>query len=166
MPISGFPGYDINPFGDIASARGGVGLRYDVNQVGIVHVSLYHRGRQYRRSVAKMVARAFLPVPRMLHYNTVMHLDADRMNLYAGNLAWRPRWYVLEYHHQYEDPPDPSWEDIPVEVVRTGEFYDRCVDFCMDYGVLIRHVVEALSNDKPIPLVWLEVRSPELSPLS
>jgi hypothetical protein len=165
--ILGFPGYAINPYGDIANTqRGGRALRYDINQQGVVHVSLYFRGRQYRRAVARMVAEAFLPPPRFSHYDTPIHLDGDRTHLHVSNLDWRPRWYAIEYHRQFWDPPDPSWEDISVEVPRTGEFFDRCIDFCMEYGVLVRHVVDALLFNRPLPLLWIEVRSPELSPLS
>lgn len=166
--IPGFPNYAINSQGVIANTeRGGIALRYDVNQVGIVHVSLYSGGRQHRRSVAKMVAQSFLQAPTFSHYNTIIHLDGDRQHLYASNLMWRPRWYAVEYHRQfYEKLPDPSWEDLTIEVPKTGQCFNRCVDFCKEYGVLIRHVAEALMNDKPLPLIWMEVRSPELSPLS
>lgn len=165
MPISGFPGYSINPFGDIANDRRGIALRYDVNQVGIVHVSLYYNGRQYRRSVAKMVAQAFLEPPKFSHFNTITHKDGDRQNFYVDNLAWRPRWYSIEYHRQFDEPPDPSWENVPVEIPKYNEFYDRAIDFCMEHCVLLNHVVDAVLYRKPIPLLWIEVYSPDVSPV-
>lgn len=164
--LPGFPNYAINPFGEITQYLGGMALRYDINQVGIVNVSLYYGGRQYRRSVAKMVAQAFLQDPPFSHFNTIMYLDGDRSNLYVSNLMWRPRWYAIEYHHQFDELSDPSWMDIPVEVPKTGEFFDRSIDFCMEYGVLVRHVIEALRTDRPLPLIWMEISSPELSPVS
>lgn len=160
--IPEFPSYAVSFSGEvfrIAKAnRDYVPLQQNINQRGIAHVGLYENGRLFRRSVAHLVADAFLEPPPFEHYDTLIHLDADKTNAHAENLAWRPRWFSFEYHAQYA--ADPAWAAFPVEVKRTGEWFNHSYDFCMHYGALVRHVINALMHNSPVPLLWIEIQSP------
>lgn len=159
--IPGFPNYYITFSGEVLSEnRDMMPLAQNINQFGIAHVGLYSDNRLYRRSVAKLVADAFLDPPQFSHYNTLIHLDGVKPNCHVENLMWRPRWFSFEYHKQYWEAPSPSWGKFPVEVPETNEWYDHCFDFCMSYGALVRHVIDALTFAKPVPLLWIDVRSP------
>lgn len=155
--IPGFPNYLVTISGEVLSAnRDNMPVAHNINQRGIAHVGLYRHNRLYRRSVARLVADAFLQDPPFEHYDTIIHLDGDRPNCHADNLMWRPRWFSFEYHVQYNG----NWGDFPVEVPEWNEWYDHCFDFCMSYGALVRHVIDSLVHAKPVPLLWVDVRSP------
>lgn len=49
-------------------------------------LSLHKDGRQYHKELHRLVAEAFVPNPN--NYPQVMHLDEDKHNNKADNLAW------------------------------------------------------------------------------
>lgn len=89
--VPGFPGYRINRDGTVFSKRSGQPLRVRMVR-GRPCVDLRPRptvGVTPYASVALLVARAFVPVPRPLHHRReVVHRDGDTDNCHASNLRW------------------------------------------------------------------------------
>lgn len=86
VEIPEFPGYFASPEGRIWSQFSDLWLKMNPSAHGYLHVNVYVSGRQYRRSVHGLVARAFHgPRPEGL---VARHLDGDQGNNRASNLAY------------------------------------------------------------------------------
>src|SRR5690349_22885098 len=102
--IDEFRDYEVHDDGRIYSHLSKRFLPIRVNHQGIRNINLHRGGVDYCRSVAVLVAKAFVDPPDR-RSNTVIHLDGDRGNLQANNLAWRPRPFAIEYHKQFQNQP-------------------------------------------------------------
>lgn len=152
-----FPDYAVSDQGEIANIKSGMPRKTSVNQFGIVKVSLYKNGRELiTRSVAVMVADAFVD-GKTEFFNTPIHLDGDRLNCRADNLMWRPRWFAVQYHRQF-DTPDFHRMDVRIEELTTGREYENVKDACMDLGVYYNDVYRSYVHEQPIPLTQHEFR--------
>lgn len=159
--VASFPGYSVGSNGEIISDKTGKSLSPALNQQGIASVGLFIEGIQHRRSVAILVAEAFLGDPPNERFDTPIHLDGDKSNNNADNLEWRPRWFAIKYHKQFHDPfihTHASWMVTPIEVVQTGEQFDHAIDCCKKYGLLVSEVVLAAYNGGIVFPVWYEFR--------
>lgn len=111
---------------------------------GILTVGLVLNGKQYRRSVKVLVARAFVPGESEM-MNTPIQLDGDQTNLRSDNLVWRPRWFALEYIKQFDDPP--TWYfSAPIVETRTGTTYKNVMEASMTHGELCKHIRRSILN--------------------
>lgn len=136
--IDDFDGYDVSEDGDVYNSFNEKLLTKTINQQGIPTVALvkdFIDGKQRRRSVPLLVAKAFLPDPPSEHFNTPIHLDGDRSNCRANNLTWRPRWFAIKYHQERCIEPFPNWVR-PFEVIETGEIFDHPKPCAIRYGLL------------------------------
>lgn len=116
------------------------------NQHGVVIVGLMGpNGRQYKRSVALLVARAFLPLAPV-RFDTPMHLDRNREHNFAANLVWRPRVFTLDYYRQF-DYEYPSRIYHEIEDIESGRTFENSFQVAKAYGVLERAVVTSILND-------------------
>lgn len=93
--IEEFPGYVVSSTGDVYSLARKNSLGYSVpfrklksavGSSGYTQVVLNKGGKQYCRSVHRLVAEAFVPNPDNLP--TVNHEDLDKSNNSASNLTW------------------------------------------------------------------------------
>lgn len=103
-PIIGFPSYEITNFGRVFNIRTGREMVLSPTHYDILTVGLMYEGRQYRRSVKVLVARAFVPGETDV-FNTPIQLDGDRANLHESNIVWRPRWFAWSYARQFISVP-------------------------------------------------------------
>jgi hypothetical protein len=78
-------------------------------------------------------------------FDTPINLDGDRVNCQAVNLMWRPRWYAVQYAHQFKDPYDKPIL-VPVRAVDTGEEFENSLQAACRYGLLEREVVLSIIN--------------------
>lgn len=151
--VSDFYGYLVNNEGEVKHEKSRTPLTYHLNQQGIPSVVLYANGEQYRRSVALLVAQAFLPTPPA-HFRSIIHMDGDRLNCDADNLAWRPRWFAVKYQQERRVEPYPDWY-LPFEIMETGEQFKHPRDFAMQYGTLEEDVERSLLYLLPVfPTGW------------
>lgn len=139
-----FPGYSVSSTGRVQNDNTGRILARHINQRGIVNVSLRRNGDEYRRSIAVLVATAFVRTARSRTFDTVINLDGDRLNLRAENLLWRPRWYALEYFNQFRFQPNGI--DQPVQEYKTKEVFKTSWDAALTFGLLDREVVRSIVN--------------------
>lgn len=144
-----YPNYAISNLGQVMNVTSGQIKKHSRNQLNIAMVNLSILGQQNIRSVAVMVANAFLDRSEVPDYfNTPIHLDGDKMNCSAGNLAWRPRWFAVKYHQQFS-----PWEranrygfECPVELIDTGEVFPTSWEAAIKYGMLDREIFIATQN--------------------
>jgi hypothetical protein len=148
VPVEGFPGYSVNPLGLVKRDSSGHVLRPRVNQYGVVYVGLMKEGYRHQRvrSLALLVARAFIPQPNPV-WDTPINLDGNRFNCRVDNLMWRPRWYAERYNNQftterYEHPIHATIVDYDTD----DEFPNSMVAAC-ENGLLEREVVLSILNN-------------------
>lgn len=93
-PVVGFPGYEISNLGKVRSRMkrwGGVpgrvkSIAQSVGRTGYLRVGLSRAGYRYRRSVHRLVLKAFSG--RCPKGKQASHLNGDRSDNRACNLAW------------------------------------------------------------------------------
>lgn len=144
--IADFPTYSISDEGYVRHNDLGHILKHQVNQQGIPHVGLVssHDGIQYKRGIALLVAKAFLPPPVPLHFDTPINLDGDRFNNHIDNLMWRPRWFAIKYHKQFKNT-DRGFV-VPIIDTTTGERFDNSFEAAVKYGLLDKEIALAFFN--------------------
>jgi len=151
-----FPDYAISEFGEVANIKTGMPRRTSINQQGIVKISLYQDGKYLiTRSVAVMVAEAFCE-GQSEFFNTPIHLDGDRENCRADNLMWRPRWFAVQYHRQFQSP-DFHNAIVRIFDVNTGKEYESVKECCMDLGLYHNDVYRSYIHGTPTPLTRHEI---------
>src|SRR5437764_79087 len=102
LPVEGFPGYSVNPLGQVMRNSTGRLLEPRLNQYEVAYVGLMREWQQCIRSLPRLVARAFLPPPSDI-FDTPIQLDGDPFNCRVDNLMWRPRWYAILYKRQFHE---------------------------------------------------------------
>lgn len=147
VPVQGFPGYSVNPLGQVRKDSTGRVLHIRLNQYGVPYVGLMREWQQCIRSLPRLVASTFLARPNEI-FDTPINLDGDRTNCSVSNLAWRPRWYAVRYVNQFEDRYDHPI-DSPVRAVDTGDIFPNSLAAACHYGLLEREVVVSVLNKTP-----------------
>lgn len=145
LPTQDFPGYSVSSLGRVRNDQTDHILAMRRNHQGVTMVGMMLDGRQHTRSVAVLVATAFLDDPGTDIFDTPIHLDGDRTNLEASNLAWRPRWFAVKFHRQFRVP---AWYNFSVYIVNseTGEKFTSPREVAVKYGLLERDIVFDLDN--------------------
>lgn len=145
MQLEEFPDYAVSNYGYVQNTARGRSISRSAVQYGMMTVAMMLDGRQYRRSIATLVAQAFLPPPPREDFNTPIHLDGDRKNCRADNLAWRPRWFAIAYHQEKRSTYYDKWtRDFRLE--QTGEVFDNIRVPSQKYGLLERDIHLSLVN--------------------
>lgn len=136
--------YDVSNFGQVRSRKSGRIMRLSMNQYGCVCVGMMKDGEQKHRSVALLVAKAFL-THRYAAFDTPINLDGDRWNNHVDNLEWRPRWFAIKYNRQFKEPY--AWPiNRPIEDVATQEVSENSLECAIKYGLLEEDVVMSIMN--------------------
>ncbi len=143
-PVLDFPGYSISRSGELRKDSSGRILAYKVNQYGVIYVGLMREHRQHQRSLALLVASAFIPRP-FGPMDTPIHLDGDRYNNSVDNLVWRPRWFAVFYNRQFKIPYDNPFL-VPIVDLATDREYKDSFDCAKIHGLLERDVVLSILN--------------------
>lgn len=141
MQIPAFPRYSVSNMGGVRNDDTGRYMLFQQNQHGNVHVGLMCGGVQCKRSVPLLVARAFVPRHPQEAFDTPINLNGDRWDNAADNLVWRPRWFALKYHQQFQEPPRGF--DVPIVEVKSGEVFDTSWIAATKYGLLDSEIVTA-----------------------
>ena len=148
IPVEGFPGYSINPLGQVSRDSTGRLLVPRYNQYGVPYVGLMREWQQCSRSLPRLVARAFLPSPSDI-FDTPIQIDGDRSNCRADNLMWRPRWYAVLYNRQFEGQRYDRPINEPVQAIHEQEKFPNSLTAACRYGLLEREVVLSVVNRTP-----------------
>lgn len=148
MVLTDFPDYAVSNYGYVKNLNTGKTLSRSPVQYGMLTVALMNDGQQYRRSIATLVAEHFIEGPPREDFNTPIHLDGDRANCRADNLAWRPRWFAVNYHMERRNPPFAGW-DADFRLNETWEIFDKLSQPAMKYGLLEREIHKSLVEGTP-----------------
>lgn len=144
IAVEGFPGYSVNPLGQIKKDSTGRLLHTRINQYGVPYVGLMREWRQCIRSLPRLVATAFVEQPNEI-FDTPINLDGDRSNCHVDNLQWRPRWYAVLYNNQFRERyQNPI--SAPVREVKSGKTFADSFEAGCYFGVLEREVVLSILN--------------------
>lgn len=141
--IKDYSRYVINPEGVVKARDTGREMKTRQNKQSFVMITLMDDdGKKHTRSVALMVAQAYLPKPPNPSYNSVIHLDNDRGNCNANNLMWRPRWYAMLYRRMFKEHPS----NTSVLIEETGEIFGTLREACVKYGLYDKHTYIDMYN--------------------
>lgn len=145
IPIPEFPAYSVNRFGDVKFEYYNRILHPHANQTECVYVSLMRDGKQNQRSLARIVAQAFLENP-VYPFNTPIHLDGNHWNCTADNLMWRPRWFAVQYHQQFKNR---YYNPInhPIKARDQNEIFSDSLEAAIRYGLLERDIVLSINRN-------------------
>lgn len=126
--IEDFPNYEVSSEGRIRNADTGYILSCFPNGRGIYQVVMQRDGRNNARAVHKLVANAFVETEyRDYRGDEVpIHIDGDRTNNSAENLAWKPLWFAVKRTRQ--NRRTLPLDDRPVVIVETGEVYENSLE--------------------------------------
>lgn len=143
-PVKEFPSYSISSHGHVRNDRTGRLMARTLNQQGIVQVGFSDNGYYFKRSVAVLVATAFIPRP-FGAFDTPINLDGDRTNNSVENLMWRPRWFAIMYHKQFHHP---YYNRIrrPIMDIKTREISGNSFECAKRYGLLEKDLVLSILN--------------------
>jgi hypothetical protein len=161
-PVNGFPGYSINPLGQVVRDDTGRLLVPRYNQYGVPYVGLMRDWQQCIRSLPKLVARTFLQPPSDV-FDTPIQIDGDPTNCRVDNLMWRPRWYAILYKRQFGEQRYDHPIDVPVRSIGDGEVFPNSLEAACRYGLLEREVVLSIQNRTP---AWPTYQQFELAEMS
>jgi hypothetical protein len=149
--VRGFPGWSVSEMGHIQNDHTGRVLKLRQNRQGIVMVGLLRGGEQYTRSVAKLVAEAFVE-PEHEAFDTLIYLNGDRGDIQAHNLMWRTRPFAIQYHRMFEELPIREGVYIP----QTGERFYSLREACTTYGLVESMAYRAmLTGEGVFPYGWI-----------
>lgn len=140
--IRSFPGYSVSTLGRVRNDETGRFMTLLQNQHDVVNVGLTQNRVQYKRAVALLVATAFLRPELNEAFDTPINLDGDRTNNCIDNLMWRPRWFVVKYHNQFQYVPRKVIG--PIEEMDTGEQFENTWAAVTKYGLLDREILIAM----------------------
>lgn len=143
--IAAFPNYRVSNLGQVESIKTGRALKQTINQHGHLKIKMMQNGVAHTRQVNQLVAQHFLPDPPRKDFDSVIHLDGDKQNCQASNLAWRPRYFAIRYHQQFETP---MWSrsKIPVIDAKTGKIYKSAQEAATANGLIFTELITAASH--------------------
>jgi hypothetical protein len=122
-----------------------------VNQHGVVIVGLMRGPKQHKRSLALIVAGAFIERPNEA-FDTPIHLDGNRHNNDISNILWRPLWFARKFNKQFE-PGVRACLGRPVEIIETGEAFENSLAAAKALGVIDREIaISVMTKDYVWPL--------------
>lgn len=151
QPIQDFPGYSINPLGQVRRDSSGRILAPRFNQYGVPYVGLMRGWEQCSRSLPRLVAQTFSPQTNDI-FDTPIQLDGDRANCRIDNLMWRPRWYAVLYNRQFDGDRYSHPIEVPLRVASDEEpnvTFPNSLTAACAFGLLEREVVLSVLNRIP-----------------
>jgi hypothetical protein len=144
VAVEGFPGYSVNPLGQVRKDSTGRVLQPRVNQYGVPYVGMMRNWKQHPRSLPRLVAKAFVPQPNDV-WDTPINLNGDRLDCRVENLMWRPDWYARHYNRQFREPYENPI-NAPVRDIETDDEWPNSLHAACANGLLEREVVLSILN--------------------
>jgi hypothetical protein len=146
--VPDFPQYMVSDLGRVQNLDFERQMTIHVNAEGVAYVRLVQQGKATSRSVALLVARAFLPVPKFESFDTPINLNGDRLNNEISNLMWRPRWFAIKYHRQLRELP--AAPRAIIHLLETKETFVGPRAAATKYGLLEREIIVDLTNQEGV----------------
>jgi hypothetical protein len=151
VEIPEFPEYLVSSYGQIArkGASRVMSIHYTNHGHAKINFSCY--GQRRTRSVALLVAQAFV-VPPNENCTAVVQLDGDQTNLFAWNLVWRPEGMAWKYHHQFKVHPPLHYMNLPIMNTMTNVVYKNVVEAAVAEGLLFEDIWRAAHTGEVLHL--------------
>jgi len=145
LDVAGYPNYEVSNLGQLRSKKSGNLLHPSKNQHGHLKVNLAYEGRVKTRQLNRLVAEAFLETPHRSDFISVIHIDGDKTNCAASNLAWRPRYFAIRYHLQFETA---LWKENHTKIIetKTGRIYNTIQEAVLEHGLIMSEILVAAHN--------------------
>ena len=149
--IKEFPNYEISNLGRIHNSKDGRMMNISRTVKGHNKITLASDldKQRYTRSVARLVAEAFVDKPQP-SCDTVVVLDGDLFNTVASNLVWRPRWFAWKYTHQLGGDIPLYYYNLPIINTNTGEVYKNIIECGISEGLLFNDIWRSTYSGNPI----------------
>lgn len=155
-PVKDFPGYYVNPYGDVFSQSSESSLKHSKTLQGDAKVTLYKDGNRITRSVRVLVAEAFVDPPfaegAYLRYpaNRVIILNNDKNDIRADNLAWRPMWFAQKYVTQFQPFYPESYYTRSVIELNTNVVYGSILEAGVANGHLFAEILHSILSGETV----------------
>lgn len=133
--IPEFPRYEVNAIGQLRLEHNGRPMRTSVNQFGHAKISLVNEYGRFDRSVATLVAEAFVKPDNVACVDVIV-LDGDFTNLRYDNLMWRPTHIAWKYTRQLKVQQPAYYWSLPVLDVVNNVLYESIAQAGMSNGLL------------------------------
>lgn len=140
----GFTEYSVSDLGRVKRDATERIVKATSNTTGYLQVGLYCKGVRKKIGLNRLVAHAFLLDPVEDHFNVLLHKDGNRINCSAANLIWRPRWFAIKYHQQFEGRDEYQPVDI-VREVNSGRMYASVKDVVVEHGLLYIDLLNSMT---------------------
>lgn len=135
-----FPKYEISNRGNIYNTKSRITMRTSRSNYGHTKITLTdYDGQRYTRSVALLVAQAFVAPPNYLADHLIL-LDGNFGNVNANNLAWRSRAIAYCYTRQMKLPQPNHYYNLSVRNVVTGNEYNSIIEAGVSEGLLFKDI--------------------------
>ena len=135
-----FPKYEISDQGNIYHTERNIVMRTSQTAHGNTKITLTdYEGNRYTRSVALLVADAFVVPPNFM-CDQVIALDGNLSNVAASNLAWRPRWFAWKYIRQLREPQPNHYYNLTVRNIIDEEDYESIIEAGITEGLLFENI--------------------------
>ena len=143
--IPAFPHYEVSNLGEVRNVKTERILHSSLTPQGHIKVKLRNESGAHTRQINQLVGQLFLPPPPREDFISVIHLDGKKTNCQAINLLWRPRFFAIRYHMQFETA---MWKRIRVPVVEVKEQkrYESAQEAAMANGLILVELLSAAYN--------------------
>ena len=148
--IDFFSRYQISSKGRVLNVATNSLMRTSLNNFGHPKISLLDdRGQRHTRSVAMLVAEAFVEPPNTL-CDRIIWLNGDLSDVRAENLVWRPRWFCWKYSRQLKLEAPHYCRNLRVVNLNTDREYENIVEAAMSEGLLYEQIWHSTYSGKPV----------------
>lgn len=152
--IRDFPGYSVSNHGRIYTERYGEGrfIQPSPNNFGHIRVGLVSEwdGKRYTRSVAVLVAQAFVEAPNLWSDHVII-LDGVLSNVRSDNLAWRTESAAYQYARQLKQAQPVYFQNLAVTNLDRNIEYDCIVQAGMCEGLLFKDIWRSTYSGSRVP---------------
>lgn len=148
LPLAGFRNYLVSEEGFVRHENNSQDLACLVNTTGVVYVTLWQDGKRYSRGLARLVAQTFLPEPEFPHFDTPINLNGDGSDNRVTNLMWRPRWFAVKYHKQFDEKPKGF--RVPIVDLDSGERFPTSWEAAIKFGLLDHDILKQTLNHQRV----------------
>lgn len=153
VDVPHFPNYELTREGHVFNKATGRRMTPTMNNTGTVMVGLTRDRRIHKRSLARLVADAFLEPDERPAFDTPINLDGDRFNNHVANLAWRPRWFAWKYNAQFRHEYTFDYRG-GVQNLDTGELFATVRMAAQKYGLLEKEIIIGAQNQIAVWPTW------------
>ena len=154
------PSYIVTPEGEVHGLHGPVKIQRRENGSAMVYI-YNDAGKLIGRSLARLVAEAFLPPSELAYETTPIHLNLDKMDCHVENLRWRTRSFAVNYHKQINVQELVMRGGAVIKILETGEEITGSLrPYAMRYGLMegsildssVRNSKQGIDAEYPRPL--------------